>query len=524
MPLCYYGVIGLKRFFKLWQYFRKILLKTEFPLGLPMITLLIRYVGTGHSPLPLDAFSQTAEAGGNLKAIFVHLSDIHFGQEKNGGDVEVNNDAKRRLIDDARAEVSKFGGKASGVIVTGDIAYSGKEREYRIAAKWLGELTDAIGCERVNVQMVPGNHDIDRDKISIPHECVFTQIHEKGDAILDPLLDTAEGCEFLYNRFEAYCDFALDYESELDLNGQMSSGGRLELAKGRSIKFVRLNSALICSRKDDEGKLILGKRQQVLPEEEGVEIIVLVHHPLNWFQDSAKARNYIRNRARVLISGHEHFPKLQIDSVEAERDLLLLAAGATNPERVVENYTYKYNILIFEWDADADALAVTINPRTWDDSLTRFRRDDAFMEGRAERQVLASPNFRRAPRPTVTPPADRPASDGAPEVEPFVIESATASSADTTLNEANSAEPAPDIEPSPTVDQRLLQLRFFQELHEGERLKALLDLGAIRSDFRGRLDHSMERRLFRMLIKQGKARAIVERLDSAEAKKRGDTQ
>lgn len=458
-----------------------------------------------------------------MKAIFVHLSDIHFGQEKNGGDFTVNNDAKQRLIDDARAEMAKLGGKASGVIVTGDIAYSGKDHEYRAAAEWLGELTDAIGCERVKVQMVPGNHDIDRDKISIPHECVFAQIHEKGDEVLDPLLDTDIGCEFLYSRFEAYRDFALDYESELDLNGQMSSGGRLELAKGRSIKFVRLNSALICSRNDDEGKLILGKRQQVLPEEAGEEIIVLVHHPLNWFQDSARARNYIRSRARVLISGHEHFPKLQIDSVDGGRDLLLLAAGATTPDEVTENYTYKYNILIFEWDADADALAVTINPRTWDDTLTRFRRDDGFMEGRADRQVLASPNFTRAPRPTATPPVDRLPSDGVPEVEPVVIESVIASPADSTLNKANPAASVPDIETSPTVDQRLLQLRFFQELSEGERLNALLELGAIKSDFRGRLNHSMERRLFRMLIKQGKTQAIVERLDSAEAKKCGDT-
>ncbi|WP_419685101.1 metallophosphoesterase [Burkholderia theae] len=459
-----------------------------------------------------------------MKAIFIHLSDIHFGQEKNGGDIVVNNDAKRRLIDDARAEVAKLGGKASGVIVTGDIAYSGKEHEYRIAAEWLVELTDAIGCERVNVQMVPGNHDIDRDKISVPIECVLTQIRENGDAVLDPLLDSAEGCDFLYGRFAAYRDFALDYECELDLNGQMSSGGRLELAKGRSIKFVRLNSALICSRKDDEGKLILGKRQQVLPEEDGEEIIVLVHHPLNWFQDSGKARNYLRNRARVLISGHEHFPRLQVDSVDAGRDLLLLAAGATNPEKVVEDYTYKYNILVFEWDEDADALAVTINPRTWDDYLTRFRRDDAFMDGRAERQVLASPNFRRAPRPTIVPPVDRMASEGTPEVEPVAVATAATSPADTAVNVINRAALAPDTEPSPTVDQRLLQLRFFQELSEGERLNALVDLGAIRPEFRGRLDHSMERRLFRMLIKQGKTQAIEERLGSIEAKKRGDIQ
>jgi predicted phosphodiesterase len=458
-----------------------------------------------------------------LRAIFIHLSDIHFGQEKNGGDRAVNDDAKRQLIDDARSEVAKLGGKATGVIVTGDIAYSGKDHEYRIAAEWLGELTAAIGSERVNVQMVPGNHDIDRDKISVPIDCTLASIRDKGHAVLDRLLDTADGCEFLYGRFDAYRDFALDYECELDLNGQMSSGGRLELAEGRSIRFVRLNSALICSRKDDKGRLILGKRQQVLPEEQGEEIIVLVHHPLDWFQDSAEARNYLRNRARVLISGHEHFPKLQVDSVEAGRDLLVLAAGATNPDEVVEDYTYKYNILIFEWDEDADALAVTINPRTWDDSLTRFRRDDAFMEGRSDRQVLASPNFRRAPRPAVARSTDRSLADAAPEVEPIVTSTPVAPSTDTLPNEVSPAAPLPATEPFPTVDQRLLQLRFFQELPEGERLKALVDLGAIPGDLMGRLDHSMERRLFRVLIKQGKAQAIEERIARAEAKKRGDS-
>ena len=335
---------------------------------------------------------------------------------------------------------------------------------------------------------------------------------------LDPLLDSAKDRDFLYGRFEAYRDFALDYECELDLNGQMSSGGRLELAKGRSIKFVRLNSALICSHKDDEGKLILGKRQQVLPEEDGEEIIVLVHHPLNWFQDSEKARNYLRNRARVLISGHEHFPKLEIDSVEVGRDLLLLAAGATNPEHVVRDYTYKYNILVFEWDEDADALAVTINPRTWDENVTRFKRDDTFMAGKADRQILASPNFRRAPKPTIVPPADCLSSDGTPKVEPVATSSMVARSEDVALNAVDLEGPAPATEPPPTLDQRLLQLRFFQELPEGERLKALVDLGAIPGDLKGRLDHSMERRLFRMLIKQGKAQAIEKRLATANAK------
>jgi|SRR5471030_201323 len=448
-----------------------------------------------------------------MKAIFVHLSDIHFGQERDGGEVAVNEDAKARLIDDARAEVSRMDGIAAGVIVTGDIAYSGKPDEYQKAAKWLAELTDSIGCARVNVQMVPGNHDIDRDKISGTLGCVLDSIRDKGECVLDPLLDLDEDRKVLYSRFEAYADFALDYQSELDLNGGFSSGGVLELAEGRTIKFVRLNSALICSKKDEKGQLILGRRQQVVPRSDGEEIIVLVHHPLDWFQDSEKARNYLRSRARVLISGHEHFPKLEIDKVEQNCDLMMLAAGATTPDELVGPYTYKYNILVFEWDAEEDALAVTVNPRTWDASKTRFRHDAEFMEGKSSRQILASPNFRSGPKPLCVRKN---------EESPAVVEISSAEVSSDADIASGLAVIAPDTATKsneivlPTVDQRLLQLRFFQELADGERLQALVELGAVPSNLKGYLDHEMERRLFRVLIKDGKAAEIEKWLDQVK--------
>ena len=102
-------------------------------------------------------------------------------------------------------------------------------------------------------------------------------------------------------------------------------------APGRTVRFVRLNSALICSRRDDEGKLILGARQRVFEAVDGEEMVVLVHHPLNWLQDSREAARYFQSRARVIISGHEHFPSLDIKPIEQGCDLLMLAAGAPAP-------------------------------------------------------------------------------------------------------------------------------------------------------------------------------------------------
>src|SRR4051812_16605556 len=101
-----------------------------------------------------------------MAAIYIHLSDIHFGQEK-GGDIVVNDDVKRQLLLDARKFVAGLeGGSADGIIISGDIAYGGKSKEYENAGQWLDQLTTAVGCQITDVQVVPGNHDIDRDKIT----------------------------------------------------------------------------------------------------------------------------------------------------------------------------------------------------------------------------------------------------------------------------------------------------------------------------------------------------------------------
>ena len=80
-----------------------------------------------------------------MSAVFVHVSDIHFGQEKDDR-VQIHGDVKQQLILDAKDIVSKIaGGTAHGILVTGDIAQTGVKAEYDEAAKWLDELAASIG-------------------------------------------------------------------------------------------------------------------------------------------------------------------------------------------------------------------------------------------------------------------------------------------------------------------------------------------------------------------------------------------
>ncbi len=430
-----------------------------------------------------------------MAAVFIHLSDIHFGQEKNGGLLFVNEDAKRRLLDDAAQEIAKLGRNASGVIVTGDIAYSAKREEYVKAGEWLDQLAKRIGCSRLHIQMVPGNHDIDRGAITPFVNMLLEQIRQQGDSALDILLDDEGPREALYGRFAAYRDFSSGYGCDLDVGGVYSADWAVELAPGRLVRFVRLNSALICSRNDEEGKLILGARQRVFEPVSGEEMVVLLHHPLNWLQDSDHAARYFKSRARVVISGHEHFPALNIESVEDDCALLMLAAGATAPDGINDRYTYKYNILEFDWDEATDALAVTINPRTWNFEMTRFERDTAFLEGKPDRIVLGSPNFRRRTRP---PASMQNEMEESPQVQPV----------------ANPYTGSREVDLSMSEDVRLIRLRFFRDLPEEHRRRILVELGAIPADLTDRLDHTIEQRFFTKLIAQGAGDKLSAAIDA----------
>ena len=230
---------------------------------------------------------------------FIHLSDIHFGQEK-GGLVYVHADVRDQVIEDAGLIRNTFSDrKIDGVIVTGDLAYSGTVEEYGEAGKFLDRLTERVGCPRTAVRVIPGNHDIHRKSICKASEWMLSEIAAKGATALDSFLEDEQDREVLYGRLRQYGKFSGAYNCPLDGAGGIAGEQKIQIAPGRTLKFVGLNSALSCGKNDEQGRLMLGAKQWVLPRTPGEELVVLCHHPLHWFQDSDEALRYVRSRARV---------------------------------------------------------------------------------------------------------------------------------------------------------------------------------------------------------------------------------
>jgi len=127
-------------------------------------------------------------------------------------------------------------------------------------------------------------------------EMMLAEIAEKGEPRLDYFLELEKDREVFYGRFEDYREFAEGYNCPLDRDGGTAGERAIEIAHGRTLRFIGLNSALCCAKKDEKGKLLLEARQRTLPRKAGEELVVICHHPLPWLRDSEEARQYVRSR------------------------------------------------------------------------------------------------------------------------------------------------------------------------------------------------------------------------------------
>ncbi len=91
---------------------------------------------------------------------FIHLSDIHFHFSTSNSHYDLDRSIRHELVRDA-AEMSKQQGGVDGILVSGDIAFSGQQSEYKTAHEWLKTLCLQTNCSFSNIWTVPGNHDVD---------------------------------------------------------------------------------------------------------------------------------------------------------------------------------------------------------------------------------------------------------------------------------------------------------------------------------------------------------------------------
>jgi hypothetical protein len=348
---------------------------------------------------------------------FIHLSDIHFGQEKNGTLV-IHNDARNKLVEDCADFASKHG-PADGILVVGDVAYSGTQKEYDTAAEWLRAVAKAGGCEEYAVRTIPGNHDIDRKRINVygrdAHRNIRKAVPAQLDAILEEQLAVEEDGNALLPKVAAYREFASRFDCDFPSLTKPCWVKDYRLGRQYVLRFLGMNSVQVCDAEDARGNMVLGNNQYVIDEEDNVVPVALIHHPLTWFMDEAKAKPYL-HRAPVLLFGHEHvqgFEKLENQYGQVQ---LHVFSGAVNPPEGSHEYPFRYNWLEFQLAGEPAArkLCLSVWPKVWSFQETKYVLD---RQGLGEKQChtfdVLCPKFTPEVIPVASPSAVTPAADSA---------------------------------------------------------------------------------------------------------------
>lgn len=229
----------------------------------------------------------------------LHLSDFHFKNPEHP--ILERADAIAKAVQSLMQPIS-----ALFIAVTGDIAFSGLEDEYKLADSFFRDLIDHFAqlLPGVDVSLVfaPGNHDCDlRNPPDIRDYALlrprFTTLDANGSIVQNCL-----GVQVAYHAFAGAF-------------GQIHKGRDL-LVKRREfaadnthrIAFTIYNSAWLSQNPERPGQLYIPGTFFSLPDTFADVEIALVHHPWNWLDpDNAPAfRLHLERTADLILSGHQH--------------------------------------------------------------------------------------------------------------------------------------------------------------------------------------------------------------------------
>lgn len=276
------------------------------------------------------------------KLVLVHLSDIHFTRSSGVSVHDLDKNVRNELILDA-TKVAKEIGPVAGVLVSGDIAFSGSKDEYDHATDWLRIFCRAIGCPAENVFVVPGNHDVDRQRTKRKVTRTLHQgIRKEGsdvDRELREILSDAQSAAALLEPLTDYNTFAGRFGCSISAEKHYWDRD-LTLACGTAIRLRGLTSALVSNDEDKRTWIVLGAAQAGVERASGVLHMTLCHHPPDWLRDNDAVEDHLKSKVHIQLFGHKHTRRL--DEINGN---VRLVAGAMHPERGKSDWLPTYNFL-----------------------------------------------------------------------------------------------------------------------------------------------------------------------------------
>lgn len=252
----------------------------------------------------------------NRSISWFHISDLHF-KESSHWDSEA---VLKSMVEDMKMVQDKYHFQPDFIAITGDIAFSAKQRQYSIAKDFSNNLLSVLNLSEERCFTVPGNHDVSREKVNLATSAVYDYILKSADqskiADLFSNNTNTDTRKTIFNHLADYAEFA-PVSSKITPDQLYYTHHLQSEDLPFRVSIIGLNTAWLALSDDTHGRIVVGKHQlqsALNSVSENDFIIILMHHPIaslaEW--DHLLISNMIDHHADVLLNGHFHRSRIEL--------------------------------------------------------------------------------------------------------------------------------------------------------------------------------------------------------------------
>lgn len=254
--------------------------------------------------------------------VILHLSDIHFGRVKKQNETEDIFVKKNEILQGLLESIEKVQFRIDHIIVTGDIAWFGKKKDFDEALVWFRNLLSVTHLSGKDVTFSPGNHDVNRQYWNSTANINFNDIDK-----IDEIYKYDNVYEFetpLYN-YEKFCEalgvVPFHYPKSDTWVASYSLGYKdITLSNENKMRIVSFDTTVLSSIKGyPDDKMVIGQKQVyelkkygIIGENTEIYKIAIFHHAERFLHENEICEyNYrtatlplLRKNVDLILCGH----------------------------------------------------------------------------------------------------------------------------------------------------------------------------------------------------------------------------
>ncbi|MCP4219166.1 MAG: NACHT domain-containing protein, partial [bacterium] len=253
----------------------------------------------------------------------LHLSDIHFKKSEADHQTAFRENVHNKIIAAVEMHCREYA-PPDFVVITGDIAFTGKKADYQTALPLVKKLRGKLP-EGTPILPVPGNHDVDRTQVEDLFSLREKVMEGKGDKVVGSRIKRNK--VYLHSKFKDFKWFCRQVAPTLyqEVEAHIRAGIKgldderdkeayfwVSNFEKQQVSFLGLNSSWACEGDKDQMNIALGFPQVTGALDlatQSTKIILMHHPPADWLTDMKvgdKCRKELLGNCSLLLHGHTH--------------------------------------------------------------------------------------------------------------------------------------------------------------------------------------------------------------------------